>query len=191
MSLSPSFDPILISAINASSITSSFVVDYTGSSVNQVGNSKGIGNETDLELLKALRAKSEVVLTSGLTARVEGYKMPRHADLAIFTAKGVSQLGLKPRAGQKLQILSPPLITNYLDSLHALKTQYQNIHVEFGPVGAMAIRSEIDLFVLSSKTRQGIEIFAEKLDLSPSVTFDLPDLVITLAAGRGKALNQS
>ncbi|HEY7854399.1 MAG TPA: hypothetical protein VIB80_04705, partial [Aquiluna sp.] len=148
-------------------------------------------NETDLQLLKTLRAKSEVVLTSGLTARAEGYKMPRHADLAIFTARGVSQLGLKPRAGQKLQILTPPLVTSYEAALHALKTQYQHIHVEFGLQGAMAVRNEIDLFVLSSTQQQGIDMFVEKLDLVPASTFELPDLAITLAVGRGKALNQS
>ena len=191
MSSLPSLDPILLSAINASSITSSFVVDDTGSFVNDAGNSRGIGNESDLELLKALRAKSEVVLTSGLTARAEGYKMPRHADLAIFTARGVAQLGLKPKAGQKLQILSPPLVASYLDSLQALKTQYQSIHVEFGPRGAMAVSSEIDMFVLSSKTQAGIDIFVERLDLVPTASFELPDLSITLAVGRGKALNQS
>lgn len=191
MSLLPSLDPILLSAIESSPITSSFVVDEDGSVVNEAGNSKGIGNETDLELLKALRAKSEVVLTSGLTARAEGYKMPRHADLAIFTAKGVSQLGLKPRAGQKLQILSPPLVTSYPIALSALKTQYQKIHVEFGPVGAMAVRSEIDMFVLSSMRQRGIDIFVERLDLVPTASFELSDLSITLAVGRGKALNQS
>lgn len=191
MSSLPSLDPALLSAINKAEITSSFVVDEIGSFVNEAGNSKGIGNQTDLELLRALRAKSEVVLTSGLTARAEQYTMPKHADLAIFTARGVSGLGLKPRAGQKLQILTPPLVTGYQAAISAIKTQYQFIHVEFGWEGTKAIRNHIDLFILSSKQRQGIDIFVEKLDLVSTATFELPDLSITLAVGRGKALNQS
>ena len=181
--------PILPSSLTAlferAQVTTSFVVDGKGEVANSSGNSKGIGNQTDLELLRSMRASSQVVLTSGLTARMEQYRMPRHADLAIFTAQGVSQLDLKPRAGQNLIILSPPIVNSYQESLRALRTQYQNIHVEFGPCGAESLRKEIDLFVISSTVRNGIHGFLKGLQLQETESFELPELFVTLAVGRG------
>ena len=181
--------PILPSSLTAllerAQVTTSFVVDENGEVANSSGNSKGIGNQTDLELLRSMRASSEVVLTSGLTARLEQYRMPRHADLAIFTAQGVSQLDLKPRAGQNLIILSPPIVNSYQESLRALRTRYQNIHVEFGPRGAQSLRKEIDLFVISSTVRIGIHSFLKGLQLQETESFELPELFVTLAVGRG------
>jgi hypothetical protein len=185
VSLLPTFDPELLAAISRARITTSFVVDEFGAVTNSAGNSQGIGNETDLELLKALRANSEVVLTSGLTARNENYRMPRHADLAIFTAKGVTQLDLKPRAGQKLQILTPPLVQNYADALLAVRSRYGAIHIEFGPRGVLALKQEINLFVVSGVSKDGIDAFILKLDVHPETTFTHPDLFVTLAVGRG------
>jgi hypothetical protein len=178
-------NPELLAEISEARITTSFVVDEFGAVANSEGNSKGLGNDTDLELLKALRANSEVVLTSGLTARNENYRMPRHADLAIFTAAGVSQLDLKPRAGQKLQILTPPTVASYLEALQAIQSRYSQIHIEFGPKGALALRHEIELFVVSSKGQSGIDAFISELALSPTMAFQLQDLSVTLAVGRG------
>ena len=177
--------PELLEAIANASVTTSFVVDSFGSAVNEEGNSKGLGNETDLELLRTLRANSEVVLTSGLTARAENYRMPRHADLAIFTAKGVQQLDLKPRAGQQLQILSPPLVNTYQEALSAIQRRYLNVHLEFGTRGAVALRQSIDLFVISGKEQLGIELATKQLELNTAATFELPELFITLGLGRG------
>jgi hypothetical protein len=175
----------LLDRISKARITTSFVVDDSGGFVNELGNSRGIGNQTDLELLRALRANAEVVLTSGLTARNESYRMPRHADLAIFTSAGVQGLDLKPRAGQKLQILSPPQVNSYQEALRALASRYQSIHIEFGPTGVLAISPEIGLFVISGRKRSGIDAFIKELDLVPGETFELPDLFVTLALGRG------
>lgn len=155
-----------------------------GQVVSALGDSKGLGNATDLELLKTLRANCEIVLTSGLTARVENYRMPKHADLAIFTKRGVSNLGLKPKAGQTLQILTPPLVSSYLEALLVLKTKYESIHVEFGPTGAMAIRDQVDLFVVSSVHDDGASEFLRAHALIPAESFMTEDLFITVAVGR-------
>lgn len=185
MSYLQTLDPELLAAVSEARITTSFVVDSFGSVKNSKGNSKGIGNETDLELLRALRANAEVVLTSGLTARNENYRMPRHADLAIFTAEGVSQLDLKPRAGQKLQILTPPTVTSYREAFQAIQSRYSQIHIEFGPKGVLALRQEIELFVISSMGQSGIDAFISELELQSTMTFQLQDLSVTLAVGRG------
>jgi hypothetical protein len=175
----------LLDQIVKATITCSFVVGDKGQVMSASGDSKGLGNPADLELLKTLRANCEIVLTSGLTARVENYRMPKHADLAIFTKHGVSNLGLKPKAGQKLQLLTPPLVKSYFEALLALKTKYEAIHVEFGPTGAMAVRNQVDLFVVSSIHEQGAAAFLEALDLSPLTSFLTEDLFITTAVGRG------
>ena len=185
MSSLQTLPPEVLEAIAGASVTTSFVVDSFGSSVNRDGNSKGLGNETDLELLRTLRANSEVVLTSGLTARAENYRMPRHADLAIFTAQGVQSLDLKPRAGQQLQILSPPLVNSYQEALSAIQKRYKSVHIEFGTRGAVALRQSIDLFVISGKEQLGVELFTKELELVTKATFVVPGLFITLGLGRG------
>lgn len=174
----------LLNQIAKAKITCSFVVGEQGEIAKADGSSKGLGNETDLELLKTLRANAEVVLTSGLTARVEDYRMPRHADLAIFTSQGVAGLNLKPRAGQKLQLLTPPVVTSYKQSLEALLSRYDYVHVEFGPRGVKQLVSDIDLFVISSRFAGSARLFCEELSVQPIEDFELPDLFITLAVGR-------
>ena len=175
----------LLDKIASVKITCSFVVGEDGQVVDDQGGSKGLGNQTDLELLKALRANAEVVLTSGLTARVEEYRMPRHADLAIFTRRGVAGLNLKPKAGQKLQILTPPLVNSYREAIDAVRSKYATIHVEFGPAGARAIKDQIEVFVISSVHESGLSKFLAELELTETDRFFTPDLFITLAVGRG------
>jgi hypothetical protein len=175
----------LLAKVSNASVTCSFVVSEQGEVITASGDSKGLGNATDLELLRTLRANSEVVLTSGLTARLERYRMPRHADLAIFTKRGVSNLDLKPKAGQRLQLLTPPLVTSYLGALRALQTRYESIHVEFGPTGALAIKDHVDLFVVSSVHEHGAAAFLRAIDLQQSTSFIAKNLFITTAIGRG------
>jgi hypothetical protein len=175
----------LLDQFEAARVTTSFVVDAAGASINSSGNSKGLGNETDLELLRALRAQAEVVLTSGLTARLENYRMPRHADLAIFTRAGVRGLDLKPRAGQKLQLLTPPVINSYQAALDTVNQKYQSVHVEFGLTGVKELAKSIDLFVISSQHPGGAALFLDELQVPGVEEFELSGLFITLALGRG------
>jgi hypothetical protein len=170
-------------------MTSSFVVGAEGSVTSPDGTSKGLGNASDLELLKTLRRNSNVVLTSGLTARLEHYKMPATADLAIFTSHGVNELSLNPKPGQGLLILSPPAVASYSAALTVLKAQYAKVHVEFGPRGFGEILGMLDLVVISSRSRIGVERFIESSDLEVESSFELPNLFVTLCVGRGKGKN--
>ncbi len=61
------------------------VSNEDGLLVGRDGNSKGIGNQVDLQLLMALRSKADVICTTGKTARAEAYKASRFAPLAFLT----------------------------------------------------------------------------------------------------------
>lgn len=70
------------------------VSDEHGHLLGLDGNSKGIGNQLDLQLLIALRSKADVIVTTGKTARAESYKASRFAPLAFVTKSRVSLLEL-------------------------------------------------------------------------------------------------
>lgn len=61
------------------------VVNAQGRHASADGNSKGIGNPTDLQLLLALRSKASVIVTTGQTARAESYQSSRFAPIAVIT----------------------------------------------------------------------------------------------------------
>lgn len=173
--------------IDASSITTSFVVDSQGKSVNEMGNSSGIGNQTDMLLLRTLRAHAQIVLTSGLTARADSYKMPRVADLAIFTQAGVSGLQLKPKPNQQLHLINQHMASSYLAALqHLLAIGYRRIHVEFGETGLAELLDQIELCVISSRNTQGPKRFLTAAGILEIASFSLPDLYIAVGSGRGK-----
>jgi hypothetical protein len=61
------------------------VVHLAGAHFGSDGTSKSISNNLDLALLMALRSKCSVIVTTGETARKEGYKSSRFAPLAFIT----------------------------------------------------------------------------------------------------------
>lgn len=63
----------------------SLVMDAEGNAVGTDGTSKTVGNDTDLQLLLSLRAKADVIVTTGKTARAENYKASRFAPIAFIT----------------------------------------------------------------------------------------------------------
>lgn len=63
----------------------SLLVDSDGNTVGPDGTSKSISNSTDLQLLLALRSKSQLIVTTGQTARAEQYRASRFAPLAFLT----------------------------------------------------------------------------------------------------------
>ena len=172
------------SALGAGAITASLVVDHHGSAQGELGNSGGIGNETDRQLLLWFRSNAEVVLTSGATAIAEDYKMPSSCDLANLTRQPKGNFSIDPR-DRKLMILQCDF-TQGLSKLQELR--YRRIHTEFGPTGFIELsrRSEVDCY-LSSKSADGVDQFVSKHELAIEKWFDLPDLFIAKVAGRGRA----
>lgn len=65
-----------------------FAVDAAGRSFGDTGKSEDISTDLDRLLLGKLRSLSDVIVTSGLTARVEKYRSSKHAPIAIFTTSG-------------------------------------------------------------------------------------------------------
>ena len=185
--MSPAIPSELQELIAAAHITSSLVVDESGSSIGPSGNSSGLGNKTDLALLRYIRSESEIVLTSGGTARADNISMPKTADLAIFTSVGVDSLSLVPASGQRLFILGPEKATSFREALDAVRSLgYKNIQVEFGETGFASALDEIDLCVISGRRARGVQLFLDHHALAKIAWFELEDLFVALAAGRGK-----
>lgn len=165
--------------ISQSSITASFVVGQVGEVAGPEQNSSGLSNQTDRQLLRAIRSNAEIVLTSGKTARLEHYKMPRTADLAIFTTHGISELELVPKAGQELVVIGPDKAKNYRQAFDYLKLLgYKRIQLEFGPAGFEALRDLVDLTVVSGISVSGVSKFASDHQLTPRREFHLENLVV-------------
>lgn len=165
--------------ISSSRITTSFVVDYEGDVVNQSGSSIGIGNLTDRKLLSALRASAQVVLTSGKTARLDNYRMPKKADLAVFTDTGVEEVDLRPVSTQRLTVFGSEVATDFKAALkHIQSLGYDRVQVEFGPTGFQQILPELDLVLISSVSNSGPKAFYKRYGLMPTERFDLEDLSV-------------
>jgi hypothetical protein len=86
------------------------VSNEVGLLVGQDGNSKGIGNQVDLQLLMALRSKTDVICTTGRTARAESYKASRFAPLAFLTksSESLSQIPAVVEPGSHENIFIEP-----------------------------------------------------------------------------------
>jgi riboflavin biosynthesis pyrimidine reductase len=162
-------------------ITASLVCDENGNTVGKDGSSKGLGNQTDLALLIALRRKSQVVLTSGRTFTADQYRFPKHADLAVLSNGPVS---IEVPAGQRLLEKK----SGYTQALLDLKADgYSRIHVEYGltGIGDLVANRVLDGLFLSSTSRAGLDQLAFKLGVSPLV-IELADLYIGLVAWQPK-----
>lgn len=120
------------------------VVDSSGKFTDASGSSRGISNENDRSLLVRLRKLSDVYVTGGNTARLEGYKVPTLRNLAIITSKQVAEgiISLTPRE-------SVELTQWVIDELHA--KQFKKILLEVGPKLAKEFLSKdrIDEFCLT------------------------------------------
>lgn len=63
-------------------------IDSSGNSFGETGVSDDVSTELDRLLLGKLRSLSDVIVTSGRTARAEKYRSSRYAPIAIFTSSG-------------------------------------------------------------------------------------------------------
>lgn len=64
------------------------VLDQSGKTSGEQGDSGDVSSEIDRALLGKLRSLADVIVTSGSTARIEKYKSSKHAPIAIFTLSG-------------------------------------------------------------------------------------------------------
>ena len=166
-------------------VTASLVVNEEGFAWSRAGNSKGLGNETDFQLLKWFRARAEIVLTSGLTADLENYRLPSMPKLAILS----NSKRYYPNLDQHKDEIVWLTEMNYLDAVQELRSRgFHSVHTEFGPSGFTALANSVDVHAfLSSISPQGLHIFANEHDLNIEVVAELKDLVIARVSGRGKA----
>lgn len=166
-------------------ITASLVVDKNAHTVNLAGNSKGIGNAVDLALLIALRKNAELVLTSGLTFRNDAYKMPKNADLAVFSSQATDFSGLVIPEGRNAIWIGPQQASDYMEALDVcLGRGYKNIHIEFGERGIRELfeNQRIDALFISSIYPDGFEGFCEGMGLSPVIRTEIQGLSVGLVA---------
>ncbi len=180
--LAPNFE-----ILEAGPVTASLVVSANGEAVSSLGNSKTLGNQTDLQLLKWFRARSEIVLTSGLTAELEGYRHPTQAKLAILSNTPRTYASLGQDLNRVLFLSESP---SFADAVAQLSAEgYTRIHTEFGPTGFKSLveSSSVDGYVSStspegiSKFLQSAELYADKLQALSA------DLFVAKVVGRGKA----
>jgi len=164
-------------------VTASLVVDDMGQSTSELGNSQGIGNEKDLELLLWFRSRAEIVLTSGITAEAENYKYPSRAELAILTNSKRNY----PRLSESMERVTFLSNQSFAQAINSLKDMgFTKIHTEFGATGFKSLADESVSCFVSSKTQQGITEFLGHSNLLPVDNFSLSELQIARVVGRGK-----
>jgi riboflavin biosynthesis pyrimidine reductase len=177
----PSFDDL-----NPGPVTASLVVSNDGQTISEMGNSKGLGNETDLQLLKWFRARSQIVLTSGKTAFAEEYRYPSSAELAILSRSERNYTSLEKDLG-RVRFLADQ--ASYVSAVETLHSQgFERIHTEFGIEGFVELVQSgfADGFV-SSVSASGVTEFlvtTQLTELSRHVFG--ADLVVCRVGGRGK-----
>jgi hypothetical protein len=158
-------------------VTGSLVCDAAGNTVNVSGSSSGLGNQTDLALLVALRRQSQVILTSGRTFRADQYRFPKQADLAVLTTRPVE---IEVPQGQRLLVKQ----AGFQGALQELLSEgYSRIHIEYGLSGMRELiaHRRLNALFLSSRSLSGVKKLAEQLEVSPTV-LELDDLYIGLVA---------
>jgi riboflavin biosynthesis pyrimidine reductase len=171
--------------LQAGPVTASLVVSATGSAVSEQGTSKGLGNSTDLSLLKWFRNRSEIVLTSGKTAELENYRLPSTAQLAILSRADRTYQSL----GQdKTKVIFLDKLASFGSAIEELRKRgYERIHCEFGPTGFVELLNQnLAAGFVSSVNVTGIELFAMQHELLVGTLEEFGgDLLVARLLGRG------
>lgn len=130
------------------------LVSKGGKLVPDSGNSDALTWEEDRLLLSTLRARSEIVLTTGKTARDEKLRNPKTARLAILTRTQNLSGTEFDRPDEVLLISDADRPSEAIQKLQDLG--YVQIQVEFGPNSMKSALSDkrIDLLLLSEQNRK-------------------------------------
>jgi riboflavin biosynthesis pyrimidine reductase len=103
-----------------------FAVNQAGEAFGQDGTSGGVSNGLDRLVMGKLRSQSDLIVTSGATARAERYKSSKHARIAIITRTG--DLDSVP-AVQGSQFFTPLIITN-AENFDSVEKALNDVDVE-------------------------------------------------------------
>lgn len=180
--------PNFLSSIGESAITASMVVDEAGSHVGQDGTSKSLGGKSDFELLMFFRKRAGTVLTTGLTARTENYRLPSSSSLAVLTRSTAETLP-KELQVDKVCLIGHETAVTPAESVQQLMTSSPTpIHIEFGPtalIETLRSRSDVRAFI-SSEHESGAAAFISRWSLFKVATFRFKNLYVTEVSGRVK-----
>lgn len=116
-----------------------------------------------------------------MTFRIEQYRMPKTADLAVLTRTDLDISGLQPGPQQSVHLLRSSSFEAAVADVEALG--YQDIHIEFGPTGIMALVASPLRFTLflSGPSIQSIERAAKSLGAKPSQLCEINGLHLAKA----------
>jgi riboflavin biosynthesis pyrimidine reductase len=103
-----------------------FVIDNQGRWIDDDGSSRGVSSSKDLAHLVAMRRRSDVILTSGKTARDNRYK-PASCDLVVITRQPAETFPLLHDPSVRL------VSGEVIEILNGLTKKYKNVLIEFGP----------------------------------------------------------
>ncbi|WP_138315524.1 dihydrofolate reductase family protein [Rhodoluna limnophila] len=103
------------------------VISPNGLTADPSGSSDGISNREDRAMLGYLRSQSDLIVTTGATARAENYRSSKYAPLAIITTGSVDLSSIP--AMQDSSIFSHYLITTKPNARLAKFTNVPEEHV--------------------------------------------------------------
>lgn len=130
----------------------SLVVDSHGNTVGSDETSKTVGNQTDLQLLIALRSKTSLIVTTGKTARSEQYKASRFAPIAFIT-RDQGSLATIPA------VASPGSFENiFLKGLKPLPDAFNDFDSELVKAGFSSILFEGGLESVAALLQSGLPV---------------------------------
>ena len=170
--------------VSGFAVTASLVCDESGNTSSSDGSSNGLGNNTDLALLVAMRRQAQVIVTSGKTLRADNYRFPKSADLAVLTNQ---QVDIVAPEGQQLIVSN----SGYVQMINDLaRSGYTKMHVEYGVTGIKELisRHVLDALLLSSKQLTGIRLLSKQLKVSP-IFIELDDLYVGLVAWHSETVS--
>jgi hypothetical protein len=178
--------PDFLSSIGKTTITASMVVDQSGSHLGPDGTSKSLGGESDFELLMLFRKRAGTVLTTGLTARSESYRLPSSSALAILTRSTAETLPMELQVEQ-VRLIGGETVITPAESVQQLMTSSPTpIHIEFGPtalIETLRSRNDVRAFI-SSECESGGAAFISRWNLFKVGTFRFKNLYVTEVTGR-------
>lgn len=176
---------LLSSLVNAQ-ITASMVVGLHGEHLGTDGTSKSLGGQEDFELLMFFRKRSNIVLTTGKTARAENYRLPSTVSLAVLTRLGRNSLPPALQVPEVLLLGSEGEISPATAIKQLSKGSLGPVHIEFGPsalLETLAVLNEVRTFI-SSEHKTGGPRFAVNHQLRVVSGFRYGKLYVTEVSGR-------